>query len=318
MKLFDKAILKLTAIYSGILLIICLGFSSMIFMIASSGLDHLPTMRSPVADFQDDTAGKFRVMIRERDTEVKRRLLMNLIMVNIFVITSGVVASYFLARLTLKPIKDNMESQKRFVANASHELRTPLTAIAMENEVTLRAKSPTKNELSNQVKSNMEEVKKLQKLTSNLLELSQNESVVMKKVDAKKLVDSTITQMQKIAEQKKIVIKNQIKSLKLEANYDMLSEILSIVLDNAIKYSPRNSTVIIKSKQGKIAVVDEGPGISSEDINYVFERFYRAEKSHTTDGYGLGLSIAKHLANQMKMEISAQNNTDKGTTFNIG
>ena len=66
-----------------------------------------------------------------------------------------------------------------------------------------------------------------------------------------------------------------------------------------------------------VKIVDEGIGIKEKDLKYIFDRFYRADKSHSTEGYGLGLSLAKHLTEKMKLKISAYNNKDKGSTFVI-
>lgn len=104
----------------------------------------------------------------------------------------------------------------------------------------------------------------------------------------------------------------------MKANADALENILAIIIDNAIKYSPNKSIVKIGIKDEKIYISDEGTGISEEDLPHIFERFYRAEKSRTTDGYGLGLSLAQQLASQMNLKIEAKNNKPTGTIFFVG
>jgi len=100
-----------------------------------------------------------------------------------------------------------------------------------------------------------------------------------------------------------------------------LVETFVILLDNSIKYSPKNSKIEINSKSSKnkvtISVMDEGIGIASDDLVHIFDRFYRAEKSRTEKGYGLGLSIAKKIIEQHKGEIEVKSEVNKGTTFTV-
>ena len=105
--------------------------------------------------------------------------------------------------------------------------------------------------------------------------------------------------------------------LYLQLLYDLQFHFL-LILDNAIKYSENDTEVIIYIKNNKICIKDQGEGIKKEDIVHIFERFYRAEKSHTTKGYGLGLPLAKHLCDNMKLNLEAIKNEDRGMTFRIG
>ena len=313
MKLFDRAIIKLTIIYSAIILLICVGFSGAFFATTTNRFEQAPIARMPVIDDRSDVIA----VMHRRDNEIKQQLLTDLIVVNAIVITCGIITSYFLARRTLKPIRNNIESQKQFVANASHELRTPLSAISIENEVLLREKTLTKDQLVSQIQSNLEETKKLQRLTSNLLELSHDDDVVLTKISIKPLAEEAICGMKKTADIKNIRIFNNTKPIQMTVNRKMLVEIISILIENAVKYSPEKSKILLKTEHDKIMIIDEGCGIDDEDLPHIFERFYRAEKSHTTDGYGLGLSLAHHLAERMNLNVTAKNNSNKGTTFTI-
>ena len=103
--------------------------------------------------------------------------------------------------------------------------------------------------------------------------------------------------------------------MNITTNSNALSEIFSIIINNAIKYSPEKSKVSIITKDDDVLIIDEGMGIVEADLPYIFDRFYRAEKSRTSGGYGLGLSLAKHLADKIGVKIAAYNNAGKGTTF---
>ena len=107
----------------------------------------------------------------------------------------------------------------------------------------------------------------------------------------------------------------------LNTNEDALSEIVYIFLDNAVKYAPANSTVEIYSSDKKsISVRDHGSGIADKDLPNIFNRFYRADESRNSEGFGLGLSLASRMAEQLNGKVQAANNSGKnapGATFTV-
>jgi signal transduction histidine kinase len=128
----------------------------------------------------------------------------------------------------------------------------------------------------------------------------------------------------KIAQIKKIIIKNSAKDMTLKAEHHTLVELLVILIDNAVKYSPEGSTVIISSSQqnktGKISIKDQGAGISATDLPHIFDRFYRADASRSkinAEGYGLGLAIAKKIADSLNGSIEVKSAPNRGSTFTI-
>jgi len=317
-RLFSDAVAKLTLVYVAFLAIVCLGFSAAFFLAASQEFDR------PI-HIQVDTVhrnlpinpSELQTLIQRHNDEMRANLLFTLFLINTGVLTLGACASYFLARWTLQPIHKMTEQQANFVSDASHELRTPLTAIAMENEVALRNPALTKAELTGIINSNLEETKKLQNLTDRLLKLSQEEPLKLSEVDLALVSKLAITNLSIIAKAKHITIKNQIKPTKVTSNPEALTNILTILIENAIKYSPQKSIVTVSFKNNKLSVRDQGPGIAEEDLPHIFDRFYRAEKSRTSPGYGLGLPLAKQLANQLKLKITVETTSPKGTTFSL-
>jgi signal transduction histidine kinase len=283
MKAFDKAVLKLTAAYTAILVALSVGFSFAFYSITDlemnrERLPRITIVQGEIPEFQQE----IQLMLRARNDAVRQSLLSNLIVINICVLAGGVAISYFLARLNMKPINDALESQGRFVSDASHELRTPLAAIAMENEVLLRKKNLTKEALRAQVVSNLEEVQRLQRLTNYLLELGH---------------------VQKITD--------------VEERELMLEQIVSILVENAIKYDPKHREPKVVRTKTEVKVIDKGPGVAEEDLPHIFERFYRADKARTSEGYGLGLALAQSLAERIGARIEVKNNMDAGATFSV-
>lgn len=301
----NKAYLKLTFMYASILCFVSIIFSTIIYSNTVNSFNI-----RPIKSVQSEA-------IIKRDNEIKKEMLFHLIVLDSIIIILGTIGSYFLSKKTLKPIEENLNLQMEFISNASHELKTPITVITMENEVLLREKNHSKEELLHQIKSNLEEVTSLSKLVNILLELARNNKITLEKIKVIDVVNNACDKLKILSKKKNITILNNIDNLKILANKDILEEVIVIILDNAIKYSDKNTTIKIYSKNSKIFIEDEGIGIKEKDLKYIFDRFYRADKSHSTEGYGLGLSLAKHLTEKMKLKISAYNNKEKGSTFVI-
>lgn len=259
--------------------------------------------------------------------ESKASLVVNLLMVNLLILVGGGFLSYYLARRTLKPIEEAHEAQKRFTSDASHELRTPIAVMQTEIEVSLMDDNLTLKDAKKQLSSNLEELGHLTSLSEGLLRLARLEDneLVKKQVDLKSIVDSAINRVSPLAKMKSItiIVKNESKQ-KFMADRSSIEEAIVIILDNAIKYSPKKSTIELsntKDQQNiKIAIKDQGPGIDKNDLPHIFERFYRSSKSRNKDtenSYGLGLSIAKKIVDIHGGKICVDSKADHGSTFTI-
>ncbi len=246
-----------------------------------------------------------------------------LINVIILVVSGGL--GYLLAGKTLKPIKLMIDEQNRFVTDASHELRTPLTALKSTMEVFLRSKTPTIKGSKDLIRSSIEEVNKLKVLSDSLLSLSQyqeyNNSVRFEQVSLKKVVREAVDKIAPLAGQRDISVNEQVKDMAVRGNKYSLVDLFVILLENAIKYSPDESKVaIVSSVSGRainVSVKDEGSGIEEKDIPRIFDRFYRADKSRSSSGFGLGLSIAKRIVDMHKGKIFVESRVGKGSTFTV-
>lgn len=314
-----------------ILTLICVAFSFAIYQFATLELRqglHAQSERLllqyPGFNF-DDTLRLNRVY-----QEGSHRIFLNLLYFNIFILVLTGFFSYMLAKRTLQPIADAHEQQKRFTADVSHELRTPLTALKMSSEVALLDKSASKQELRSAIESNLEEGTKLEQLINNLLRLTRLEAYELQQtftaVSVHQLVTEAVAEVTAAAKEKKITIDTEIseKDLSISGDHDSLVQLLVILLDNAVKYSEANSTVTITSTsttdQVTLQVIDSGKGIDPKDLPHVFSRFYRANESRTSweqGGYGLGLSIAKLIADIHKTVISLTSAPGAGTTASV-
>lgn len=323
--MFHSARIKLTLWYLLIIMLISLSFSVVIYRMLTSELDRVERMQR--LRFGHGVPEIFRLDPQLVD-ETKDRLLFFLAMVNLAILAGSAGAGYFLAGRTLRPIAEMVEEQKQFITDASHEIRTPLTSLRSEIEVSLRDKELNLAEARKILRSNLEEVNHLQVLSDGLIKLTQyqkgNNGFPVTKLSLGSLVNEAIKKVAGLAKSKKIIIQNETKDLSLEGNLPALTELLIIFLDNAIKYSPPETTVKISTQKSDglvfISIADQGVGIDEKDIPHVFDRFYRADKSRNksdTPGYGLGLSIAKQIVGKHHGLIKVQSQLNVGTTFII-
>ena len=324
--LFTSASLKLTGWYLLILMVVSVLFSGLLFGVATGELRH--GLRAPARP-QDGGVGLFmdsydaRQLRESRFQEARGNLAGNLILFNLGTLILGGGASYLLARRTLRPIREAMDAQARFVSDASHELRTPLAVMQSEIEVSLRAQA-SKKEYHEILESNLEEVNRLRQLTDRLLLLSGDSALELQALPLDEVVADALAHVVTIAQSKSIAIDNKVAPINARVNRESLADAITILLENAIKYSPKETTVVVTSEaQGRyvlLHITDHGQGIAREDINKIFDRFYRADQSRSklvVEGHGLGLSIARRIVELHDGVITAESELGKGTTFTL-
>ena len=253
--------------------------------------------------------------------KAKVNLTLELVYVNIFVLIGGGFISYFLAKKNIEPIEKAHEEQSRFTSDASHELRTPLAAMKTELEVALRDKSVDIKELKRVITSNLEEIDKLSKLSDMLLNLSKVEKteLTIAPIDLVKITNDTIKSFNENAN--RISLKCE-QSIIATGNDTAIADLIKILIDNALAYSPKNTPIninlSIQDEVVKFEIINTGPGIKPDELPYIFNRFYRADSSRTENdqkGYGLGLALAKKIVDSHAGNIFATSIPDEATTF---
>jgi signal transduction histidine kinase len=331
---FKSAYLKLTVIYVVIVMVISFAFSVLLYQISSSELNRglgrqgevLRNLPPPEFVPQSRVAlEKTRIAQLE---ESNNHLRTNLIYFNLLILFVSGGLSYFLARRTLRPIEEMVDIQNRFTADASHELRTPLTAMKTEIEVSLRDKKLNISDAKKLLGSNLEEIGKLETLSNELLSLAKYqdiEELPFEKVNLKEVVDGALGKVEALAKNKEIKFDSELVDVETKANRQSLVELAVILLENAVKYSPKDSKIAIttetRDKHAYIKVQDWGIGIKEADIPFIFNRFYRADISRSKEvmeGYGLGLSIAKKIVEKHHGKIEVESKPDSGSTFTVG
>lgn len=339
--MFDKARIKLTAWYLLIIMMVSAFFSIVIYQMLSSEVErvaHMQRTRIERKFLRDkmfmglEMDPLYAPPLTDEDielvTDVKNRLIINLLVINGIILISSGGMGYILAGKTLKPIKRMVDEQNRFVGDASHEFRTPLTSLKTAMEVFIRSKDATLNEAKTLIQENMLEVNKLQHLAEDLLNLAQYQEFQKKlhlvSTNLKFLVTSAFEKVRKLADDKRIHLVYVGRDDSIVLDRGKIVDVLVILLDNAIKYSAHGKAIIVDSHLSNewvsISVKDEGMGIEAKDHPHIFDRFYRSDSARSkssTGGFGLGLSIAKQIIDLHAGTISVESELGKGATFVI-
>ncbi len=213
----------------------------------------------------------------------------------------------------LERIEKAYKIQERFVHDVSHELRNPLAS--MKGFIGVLKKWGKKDEkIFDEAVSELEElIHEMQTLVENLLLLAKPQEMLLETVEVKKLVEELIKRLQT---QRKLEVSIE-GDHELRTSGEHFKIIVKNLLENAFKYA--KSHVDVKITKTSLEVTDDGPGISKEDMDKIFERFYRGDTSRDrrVSGYGLGLSIVKELTEKLGMDIEVESEEGKGTTFRI-
>lgn len=327
--MFKKARLKLTAWYLAIIMLISLSFSAFIYASVTLEFQNRFNIIERRLELRNygfrPPPGQVEFFIEDLEAS-RNRILLVLIYTNITILFFSAVAGYFLAGKTLNPIEKSMEEQRRFVADASHEFRTPLTSLKTSIEVALRDKKICLNDAKTVLKGSLDDIENLTSLSNYLLGLArfQNSNLLKGSLYIKDVVKKIEKQIAPIAESKNISLKVESENIKIIGNEESLEKLITILLDNAIKYTKKGGKVVLLTKKGRrnllIRVKDTGVGISKKDLPHIFERFYRADLSRSKEevtGFGLGLAMAKEIVDLHKGTIDVESQPGKGSTFTI-
>lgn len=227
--------------------------------------------------------------------------------------------SKFLTEWITKPVLESFNREKRFIGDASHELKTPIAVIMASADAYQADKD---NKWIENIKS---ESDRMNKLITDLLDLSklENEKDFEKEnINLSKLVESSLLPYECLFYENNLKFNYELsENIYFKCNANSIKELISILIDNAIKYSVKKGMVDVKLYRDKdiyLLVSNKGEAISEADREKIFERFYKVDKSRNrkSNNYGLGLSIAKQIVNLHDGEISAES---KGgiTTFKV-
>jgi signal transduction histidine kinase len=219
----------------------------------------------------------------------------------------------------------SFSSQQRFIQDVSHELKVPL-AILREELTSVLAKPCSQEEYSAVARKALKELDNSSKAIENFIALSRLEDsdilLEIRKVNMTRLIEDVVDEMRAFASQKAITVSSSLQEdVVLDGDEEQLRRLLINLIDNAVKYTLRNGKIaIMLHKEGgnaAIVVSDTGIGMPEDEIPYIFDRFYKIEKTRPDDGFGIGLSIAKSIVSAHKGVVRVESELGKGSTFTV-
>ena len=238
--------------------------------------------------------------------------------------------SIWLSGYAMRPVAKAWAQQQQFVADASHELKTPLTAILATNNILLSNPDLTIREQEKWIENSQAEANHMKDLIANMLFLAKSEDeqvqLVLSEISLSDIVTDTTLQFEPVAFENGTLIDSSIEeAITIQGDLTQMRQLVHILIDNACKYAGESGYVkVCLRREGgtiKLEVCNSGKPIPAEDLPHIFERFYRSDKARTQQnqscGYGLGLAIAKSIADRHKAQISAASSEEGGTTFTV-
>lgn len=273
-------------------------------------------------------AGTYKIAFYNLTTENRflKYLLIALISIDLVLSIISYFISVFITNRSINPIKEAMERQKQFTEDASHELRTPLTVMQTNLEVLKSDTNLTIKEQEKWIGYLDDEVKRMSHLVSDLLDLSRldnnrfNEEYV--ELNMTEELFKTAEAYSKFIKARGLELRTNIdKNVSFYCQPNKIRQLLTIFIDNAIKYNRANGFIELglKKKENSFDLIiqDNGIGIKKEDQKKIFNRFFRSDQSRSTEGTGLGLSIAQGIIDKHNGSIKIFSKLDKGTKFII-
>ncbi len=211
--------------------------------------------------------------------------------------------------------------RREFVANVSHELKTPVTVLRGSLEAICDGVVTEPEQVESYHRNMLKETIYLQRLVSDLLDLSRLQNtdfkIEMQELNIVDVLSDAVRSAGQMALKKEISV-NEIfngQSLAMIGDYGRLRQMFLIILDNAVKFSPKGGIVTVTFDGNSISIRDNGPGIPENDLPYIFDRFYKARSEENKSGSGLGLAIAKQIADRHNIKISVISKINEGTEF---
>jgi signal transduction histidine kinase len=282
----------------------------------------------------NDAGGVYWMAIDISSNEALLRTIRLILMLSTVVLLSiAIWLAYVFAGKAMVPIKKSYARQVEFTTNASHELRTPLSVIHSSVELLEECKDTLPEFEQHILDSLQEEVKRMIRLVESLLTLARSDSksllIKMDKVDLVQVSHQIYQTIQPLARVKGIILKLHASIIENEitfihGNIDQIKQLVYILLDNAIKYTPPGGQVTISyrtSQDGRptLQIADTGIGIPKDELARIFERFYRVDKARSRElgGAGLGLSIATDILSNHRAYIHVTSEEGKGSVFEI-
>ena len=255
-----------------------------------------------------------------------RNLVLTSLLVGVGALCAFFFVSLFLARWALRPVERAWGQQQQFVADASHELKTPLTVILANMGIVLSHRGERVEQESKWLENTQAEALRMKGLVDDLLFLAKSDAMKaplqFSEFDLSDAVWSSVLPFESLAFERGVELDSEIApGVRLVGHEGQLKQLTAILTDNACKYAGPDGRVFVRlQKEGeaaRLSVHNTGEPIPAESLPHLFERFYRVDKSRAQQcgGYGLGLAIAKSIADTHRGRLTVESSAERGTTF---
>ena len=329
---------RLALSYLAVIMTLSLIFTGIIYLLSTASLnrplvsneDENSNVSVVVTGLEEHSFEKiFKKRLESRDNMTRVTIIYSLVGFNLGIFLIGIFVSRSLARLTLAPIERAMMKQAQFIFDASHELKTSLTAMLIRNEVAMRKKNLPEEKAREVIAKNIEEILRMKELTASMLDVARENND--RENGETIVIDEFMTNLRgkllPVARKSGIEIKLEVnvgKDKTAVVAKNTLEQVLTIFADNAMEYSGDSTVYLRAGRRGKnvvFSVKDDGVGVKKEDQKRIFERFYQvnAARTRTEDktSHGLGLAIAKNLAERQGYKIVLRSSEGHGAEFEV-
>ena len=243
-------------------------------------------------------------------------IINDLLTVAFIVIIITVITSFFLVKLVLKPLRDNLHLLDNFIKDTTHELNTPITTI-LANIETLDSQNCDEKSMKK-----LQRIKTASTTISNLYQdlvyllLNHKVSSQNEELNLSQILNQRVQYFIQIANVKKLTLHVDInEDIYFNADRQKMERLIDNILSNAIKYTNKSTTISIVLRDSNLSISDEGRGMSEDEIDKIFERYRRFDK--TQGGFGIGYSIIKSIIDEYDIEIEIESHLEKGTKVTL-
>lgn len=306
--------------------------SAMVGEVLSSSEDSGESDAYPIAWKRAATGSGWRIAFADTYTrdEMLRSQAVTSLAIFLGSMVAVLVAAHLLSGWALRPVERAWEQQRQFVSDASHELKTPL-AVILANSQILEGRADLPDEARRWVRSTSDEAAHMRGLVEDLLALARadeqgaSRTVVRQDVDLTELVEGCALEFDPVAFERGCSVECEAEGgVHVSGDEAQLARLVRTLVDNATKYAERGSVVRMRlAREGhraRLTVNNRGDVIAREDLEHLFDRFYRTDRARersASGGFGLGLAIAKSIAEAHGGKISVSSTREEGTTFTV-
>jgi two-component system sensor histidine kinase CiaH len=313
--IFSRAATRLFLLFAAIVVALLIVSGVTTYLVFSSALHDVTRGRLTYPEEES--------LVRRTNATLRWQIL---VIDGVIVVAIGGLG-YWYARRTLRPIRENVAAQKRFLADASHELRTPLAIMKTEFEVALRQRPP-EEEAARTLESGLEEVDRMSDIVQDLLTLSRidarQEKLDFTFLDLAALAERCVEKLRPLAERRDVRLAGRAEGpITVSGDAAHLERALLNVLRNAVEHSHSGGLVELDARSSDgwavLEVRDGGEGIAAADLPHIFDRFYRSDeaRSRRSGGSGLGLAITRWIVERHRGSVSAASELGQGTTIRL-